>query len=80
MGHLGGSTSVEIDAPLEVVWAVVQDMMAALERQGGLDKMTGRSLARGARPRECPRWRARLVCAARRTSRVPCRSGRRPPA
>jgi carbon monoxide dehydrogenase subunit G len=40
MGHLGGSASVEIDAPLEEVWAVVQDVMAAPEWQGGLDKVT----------------------------------------
>ena len=40
MGHLGGSASAEIDAPLEEVWAVVQDVMAAPEWQGGLDKVT----------------------------------------
>jgi carbon monoxide dehydrogenase subunit G len=40
MGHLGGSASVEIDAPLEDVWALVQDVLAAPEWQGGLDKMT----------------------------------------
>ena len=46
MGHLGGSASAEIDAPLEAVWAVVQDVMAAPEWQGGLDKMS----RAGARP------------------------------
>ena len=40
MGHLGGSASGEIDAPLEEVWTVVQDVMAAPQWQGGLDKMT----------------------------------------
>ena len=40
MGHLGGTASTEIDAPLEAVWAVIQDAMAAPEWQGGLDKMT----------------------------------------
>jgi hypothetical protein len=40
MGHLGGSASAEIDAPLQDVWAVIQDVMAAPEWQGGLDKMT----------------------------------------
>lgn len=40
MGHLSGNASAEIDAPLEKVWAVVQDVMAASEWQGGLDKMT----------------------------------------
>ena len=27
MGRLGGSASAEIDAPLEEVWAVLQDVM-----------------------------------------------------
>jgi carbon monoxide dehydrogenase subunit G len=40
MAHLGGSASTEIDAPLEEVWAVVEDVMTAPEWQGGLDKMT----------------------------------------
>jgi uncharacterized protein YndB with AHSA1/START domain len=40
MAHLGGTASVEIDAPLEEVWAVVEDVMAAPEWQGGLDKMS----------------------------------------
>ena len=39
MGHLGGSASVEIDAPLEGVWAVVQDVMAAPEWQGSLEEV-----------------------------------------
>jgi hypothetical protein len=39
MGHLGGSASVEIDAPLAGVWAVVQDVMAAPEWQGGLEEV-----------------------------------------
>lgn len=36
MGHLGGSASAEIDAPLDAVWAVVEDVLAAPEWQGGL--------------------------------------------
>jgi carbon monoxide dehydrogenase subunit G len=40
MAHLGGSASAEIDAPLERVWAVVEDVMTAPDWQGGLDKMT----------------------------------------
>ncbi len=39
MGHLGGSASAEIDAPLEGVWAVVQDVIAAPEWQGGLEEV-----------------------------------------
>jgi uncharacterized protein YndB with AHSA1/START domain len=40
MGNLGGSASVEIDAPLAKVWEVVEDVMTAPEWQGGLDGMT----------------------------------------
>ena len=40
MGHLGGSASVAIDASLEEVWAVLQDVEAAPEWQGGLDDVT----------------------------------------
>jgi carbon monoxide dehydrogenase subunit G len=40
MAHLGGSASSEIDAPLQEVWAVVEDVLTAPEWQGGLDKMT----------------------------------------
>jgi carbon monoxide dehydrogenase subunit G len=40
MGHLGGSASSEIDAPLEDVWAVVEDVLGATEWQGGLDSMS----------------------------------------
>ena len=40
MGHLGGSASVEIEAPLEEVWAVVADVESAPTWQGGLDSIT----------------------------------------
>jgi len=40
MANLGGSASVEIDAPIEDVWAAVEDVMTAPEWQGGLDRMT----------------------------------------
>jgi carbon monoxide dehydrogenase subunit G len=40
MGHLGGSADVEIDAPIDEVWAVVEDVISAPDWQGGLDKMT----------------------------------------
>ena len=39
MGHLAGSASVAIDAPLEEVWAVLQDVLAAPEWQGGLEEV-----------------------------------------
>jgi carbon monoxide dehydrogenase subunit G len=37
--HLGGSASEEIDAPLDEVWTVVEDVLAAPEWQGGLVAM-----------------------------------------
>jgi carbon monoxide dehydrogenase subunit G len=40
MAHLGGSSSAEIDAPLEAVWTIVEDVMSAPDWQGGLDRMT----------------------------------------
>jgi hypothetical protein len=40
MGHLGGSASAEIDAPLEEVWAVVEDVLSAPDWQGGLVGIT----------------------------------------
>jgi uncharacterized protein YndB with AHSA1/START domain len=39
MAHLGGSADVEIDAPVEEVWEVVEDVLSAPEWQGGLDAM-----------------------------------------
>ncbi len=36
MAHMGGTASTEIDAPLERVWAVVEDVLGAPEWQGGL--------------------------------------------
>lgn len=50
MGHLGGSASAEIDAPLEEVWAVVEDVMTAPEWQGGLDRMTALEHGADGRP------------------------------
>jgi carbon monoxide dehydrogenase subunit G len=40
MAHLGGSASSEIDAPLEEVWAVLEDVLSAPDWQGGLDAMS----------------------------------------
>jgi carbon monoxide dehydrogenase subunit G len=40
MAHLGGTASSEIDAPLERVWAVLEDVLSAPDWQGGLDAMT----------------------------------------
>jgi len=40
MGAMSGSASSEIDAPLQAVWAIVQDIETAPEWQKGLDTMT----------------------------------------
>ena len=40
MGHLAGSASVAIDAPLKEVWAVLEDVLRAPEWQGGLEEVT----------------------------------------
>jgi carbon monoxide dehydrogenase subunit G len=40
MARMGGSASAEIDAPLEEVWAVVEDVLSAPEWQGGLVGIT----------------------------------------
>ena len=36
---MGGEASVEIDAPIETVWEVVEDVASAPEWQSGLDSM-----------------------------------------
>jgi ribosome-associated toxin RatA of RatAB toxin-antitoxin module len=40
MAHMGGSASAEIDAPLDRVWAVVEDVLSAPEWQGGIVAIT----------------------------------------
>jgi hypothetical protein len=40
MAHLGGSASTDIDAQLQDVWKVIEDVMSAPDWQGGLDRMT----------------------------------------
>lgn len=39
MGRMGGSASTKIDAPLDEVWAVVEDVAIAPDWQGGLNTM-----------------------------------------
>ena len=39
MGFMGGEASVEIDAPVETVWQVVEDIASAPDWQQGLDSM-----------------------------------------
>ena len=40
MAKMGGSASAEIEAPLEEVWAVVEDVVTAPDWQGGLVSVT----------------------------------------
>lgn len=40
MAHMGGTASAEIEAPLEQVWAVVEDVLTAPDWQGGLVAMS----------------------------------------
>ncbi len=39
MGTMSGSASTEIDAPIDVVWAIVQDVASASDWQRGIDSM-----------------------------------------
>jgi ribosome-associated toxin RatA of RatAB toxin-antitoxin module len=39
MGNLGGEASADIEAPIERVWAVVEDVASAPDWQEGLDSM-----------------------------------------
>src|SRR3954454_8504621 len=40
MAKMGGSASAEIEAPLDEVWAVVEDVLSAPDWQGGLVGIT----------------------------------------
>lgn len=40
MAHMGGTAEAEIDAPVEEVWAVVEDVLTAPDWQGGLVAVT----------------------------------------
>ena len=40
MAHLGGEASADIDAALERVWQIVEDVATAPDWQGGLDALT----------------------------------------
>jgi carbon monoxide dehydrogenase subunit G len=40
MAHMGGSAEAEIDAPIDAVWAVVEDVPIAPQWQGGLVAIT----------------------------------------
>lgn len=50
MAHLGGTATAEIDAPLEQVWAIVEDVLIAPEWQGGLVEVSALERDAGGRP------------------------------
>lgn len=50
MGHMGGSASAEIDAPIDAVWAVVEDVLSAPDWQGGLVAMSALETDGAGRP------------------------------
>jgi carbon monoxide dehydrogenase subunit G len=50
MAHMGGTANAEIDAPLDEVWAVVEDVLTAPDWQGGLEAITALEHDREGRP------------------------------
>jgi len=50
MAHMGGSASAEIDAPVDEVWAVVEDVLTAPDWQGGLVAMSALERDAAGRP------------------------------
>jgi carbon monoxide dehydrogenase subunit G len=50
MAHMGGTADAEIDAPLDEVWAVVEDVLTAPDWQGGLEAITALERDREGRP------------------------------
>lgn len=50
MAHMGGSASAEIEAPIDRVWSVVEDVLSAPEWQGGLVEVTAIESDEAGRP------------------------------
>jgi carbon monoxide dehydrogenase subunit G len=53
MAHMTGSSSAEIDAPIDEVWAVVEDVETAPEWQGGMNALTALERDADGRPTLC---------------------------
>jgi carbon monoxide dehydrogenase subunit G len=53
VSKLSGSSTAEIDAPIDRVWAVVEDVEAAPNWQGGLNGLTALERDAGGRPTLC---------------------------
>ena len=80
MGNLGGSASTEIDAPLEQVWAAVEDVLTAPEWQGGLDQSSALERDADGRPtlvETVSDIKVRQVKALRAASSSSCGTGSR---
>jgi ribosome-associated toxin RatA of RatAB toxin-antitoxin module len=50
MGHISGSSSAEVEAPVDEVWRVVEDVLTAPDWQGGLVAMSALERDAGGRP------------------------------
>lgn len=53
MGHLGGTKSIEVEAPIEACWALAVDVESAPEWQSGLEGMTVLDTDEAGRPTKC---------------------------
>src|SRR3984885_5077045 len=53
MANLSGNSTAEIDAPLDQVWAVVEDVESAPEWQGGLNALRALDRDDQGRPTRC---------------------------
>jgi carbon monoxide dehydrogenase subunit G len=53
VGHLIGSSSAEIDAPLDKVWAIVENVEIAPEWQGGVNSLTALERDDAGRATQC---------------------------
>ena len=53
MANLSGKSTAEIDAPIDEVWAVVEDVESAPDWQGGLNALTALDRDEEGRPTRC---------------------------
>lgn len=53
MGHLGGTKSIEVEAPIEACWALAVDVASAPEWQSGLEDMKVLDTDADGRPARC---------------------------
>ena len=53
MGHIGGTKSIEVDAPLAACWALAADVASAPEWQEGMEELTVLEHDAAGRPMRC---------------------------